>query len=195
MGAWDTVCSFGWFWNIRTLPHTAANPAINHFRHALAIDERRACFPANLYFPPEERQANCKQVWFAGVHADVGGGYPEKEAALAKVPLAWMIREAEALGLRFNATQREYLMNSKTKPPPDPCGAIHESLAGLWKGIEYLPRRTWNDKEKRMRWNGPRRGRLRRIEPGSVVHSSVLDRIRQTDYSPRNLPADYLVES
>ena len=51
VGTWDTVSSFGWFWNFRTLPYTAANPSITHFRHALAIDERRACFPANLYFP------------------------------------------------------------------------------------------------------------------------------------------------
>ena len=112
IGAWDTVSSFGWFWNFRTLPHTAVNPSITHFRHALAIDDRRACFPANLYFPQEELQANCKQVWFAGVHADVGGGYPEKEATLAKVSLAWMIREAEASGLLVNAAQRrQYLLD------------------------------------------------------------------------------------
>jgi uncharacterized protein (DUF2235 family) len=60
LGAWDTVSSFGWFWNFQTLPHTAVNPSITHFRHALAIDERRACFPANLYFPQPEQEANCK---------------------------------------------------------------------------------------------------------------------------------------
>ena len=38
VGAWDTVSSFGWFWNFRTLPHTASNPSVTHFRHALAID-------------------------------------------------------------------------------------------------------------------------------------------------------------
>ncbi len=195
VGAWDTVSSFGWFWNFQTLPHTATNSSITHFRHALAIDERRACFPPNLYFPTKEQQATCKQVWFAGVHSDVGGGYPEKEATLAKVSLAWMIRETEAFGLLVNAAERQYLMDSKTKPPPDSCGPIHESLMGFWKGLEYLPRRSWNDQAKQMCWQGSHRGRRRPIEPGSVLHFSVVDRMKQTDYSPGNLPGDYHVES
>src|SRR5260370_643790 len=101
---------------------------ILRIRHALSIDERRACFPSNQCFPQEEQKVNCKQVWFAGVHGDVGGGYPEAAASLAKVPLAWMIREAEALGLLINADQRQYLMDSKDKPPPRPCRPIHQSL-------------------------------------------------------------------
>src|SRR5207248_887686 len=107
----------------------ATNPSIDHIRHALAIDERRAYFPANLFFPDEGQRSNCKQVWFAGVHADVGGGYPEKEAALAKVPLAWMLRESQALGLLINEDERQRLMDSKGRPAPDPCGPMHESLA------------------------------------------------------------------
>ena len=35
-----------------------------------------------------------KQVWFSGVHADIGGGYPETESAPAKYPLRWLIDEA-----------------------------------------------------------------------------------------------------
>src|SRR5262249_43132931 len=151
VGAWDTVSSFGWIWNFRTLPYTATNPSILHIRHALAIDERRAAFPANLFFPKDEQKPNCKQVWFAGVHADVGGGYPEKEATLAKVPLAWMLREAEGLGLLLNPDQRKYLMDSEDKPPPDPCGPVHESLAGFWRAMEFLPRRAWDQNVGRLR--------------------------------------------
>jgi uncharacterized protein (DUF2235 family) len=194
VGVWDTVSSFGWFWDFQSLPFTADNPSIVHIRHALAIDERRACFPANLFFPQDVQQVNCKQVWFAGVHADVGGGYPENEASLAKVPLAWMIREAEELGLLLNAAQREYLMDSKKKPPPDPCGPIHESLAGFWKALEYVPRRSWDESVKRMRWQGPHRGRRRWIEPGAVLHVSVLERRNQQDYWPKNLPGAFEVE-
>jgi len=194
VGAWDTVSSFGWFWNFQTLPHTAVNPSITHFRHALAIDERRACFPANMFLPEEEQSPNCKQVWFAGVHADVGGGYPEKQATLAKVSLAWMIREAETSGLLINPAECQYLMDSKDKPPPDPCGPIHESLTGFWKGMEYFPRRTWDGTAGRMCWQGPHCGRRRPIEPGSVLHVSVLDRIKRLNYSPGNLPKDYRVE-
>jgi len=194
MGVWDTVSSFGWIWNFRTLPYTADNPSITHIRHALAIDERRACFPANLFFPQEGQRPNCKQVWFAGVHADVGGGYPEPQAALAKVSLAWMLHEAEALGLQVSPTECARLMGSKGKPLPDPCGPIHESLAGLWRLMEYLPRRSWDGTLKRMCWQGLHRGRRRPIEAGSVLHASVLERMDKIGYSPTNLPEDYGVE-
>jgi hypothetical protein len=181
-------------WDFQTLPYTADNPSIVHIRHALAIDERRACFPANLFFPQPPQQPQCKQVWFAGVHADVGGGYPEEQAALAKVPLAWMLREAEGLGLLLNATQRAYLMDSKDKPPPDPCGPIHESLAGLWRVLECIPRRSWGGDARRMRWQGPHLGRRRSIKPGSVLHASVLERMSRIGYAPANLPKEYGVE-
>jgi uncharacterized protein (DUF2235 family) len=194
IGAWDTVSSFGWFWNFQTLPHTADNPSITHVRHALSIDERRACFPANLFAPRGEQQHSCKQVWFAGVHADVGGGYPEKEATLAKVSLAWMLREAQGLGLLINDVEREHLMDSKNKPPADSCGPMHESLAGLWKAMELLPRRSWDQTAGRMRWHGPHVGSRRQIEPGSVLHASVLERKSSVGYSPVNLPKAYSVE-
>ena len=139
VGAWDTVSSFGWFWNFRTLPHTASNPSVTHFRHALAIDERRACFPANLYFPQEEQQVNCKQVWFAGVHSDVGGGYPEKEAMLSKVPLTWMIREAEALGLLVNDAERQYLMDFEKQTAARPVWANPRITGRLLEGDGVPP--------------------------------------------------------
>ena len=42
------------------------------------------------------------QVWFAGVHADIGGGYPEKQSGLSKYPLLWMIDEAIKCGLKVD---------------------------------------------------------------------------------------------
>jgi uncharacterized protein (DUF2235 family) len=192
VGVWDTVSSFGWIWDFQTLPYTATNPSLDHLRHALAIDERRACFPANLYFPSEEQRPNCKQVWFAGVHSDVGGGYPEEQSSLAKVPLAWLLREAEALGLLVNPAQRDSLLNS---PGPGPCGPTHESLKGIWWLLESLPRRSWDNTVRRMRWHGPHLGRRRPIAEGSVLHASVLERMQRLGYSPGNLPKDYGVES
>jgi uncharacterized protein (DUF2235 family) len=195
VGVFDTVSSFGWVWDFQTLPFTADNPSVRHIRHALAIDERRACFPANLFVPGEQQRADCKQVWFAGVHADVGGGYPEKEAMLAKVPLTWMLREAEALGLLIDDEERERLMGSKKKPAADYCSPIHESLTGLfWKCMEFLPRRNWNNDAKGMRWHAPNLGRRREIKPDSVIHVSVVERMRQMGYAPANLPKDYRVE-
>jgi len=61
--------------------------------------------------------------------------------------------------------------------------------------MEYLPRRTWDDNLKEMRWHGPQRGRARRIQPGSVLHISVLERMKKLGYSPDNVPRDYNVVS
>jgi hypothetical protein len=104
LGAGDTVSTFGMFWNLETLPHTANNDAIAHVRHAVAIDERRALFPANLFHPRCLGQhASFKERWFAGTHGDVGGGWPEHDSQLAKITFAWMLDEAAALGCRFGA--------------------------------------------------------------------------------------------
>src|SRR2546423_12394324 len=50
MGLWDTVSSFGWFWDFQSLPYTANNPHVDLVRHASAIDEPRAAFPPNVVF-------------------------------------------------------------------------------------------------------------------------------------------------
>ena len=75
------------------------------FRHAISIDERRCMFRLKKWDDPQTYKHNrfndahaepqdILQVWFAGVHADIGGGYPEKESGLSKYPLLWMIDEA-----------------------------------------------------------------------------------------------------
>ena len=93
------------------LPYTADNPDIEIGRHAIAIDERRAFFRTNLWrlnnSPPVSGPKDLKQVWFVGAHSDVGGGYPEAESGLAKIALAWMIKEAEMAGLQVRSRQSE----------------------------------------------------------------------------------------
>ena len=59
------------------------------------------------------------QVWFAGVHADIGGGYPEKESGLSKYPLLWMIDEATKCGLQVNqATVNQLAWGVQRKGSP-----------------------------------------------------------------------------
>ncbi|KAI0354699.1 hypothetical protein OH77DRAFT_1425794 [Trametes cingulata] len=55
IGVWDTVASVGLV--PRTLPFTTSNRAIRVFRHAVALDERRARFQANLYKHPSQQEA------------------------------------------------------------------------------------------------------------------------------------------
>lgn len=103
VGVFDTVSSVGWIENPVRLPYTADNPDIEYGRHAIAIDERRAFFRTNLWRrrgnPPASGPRDLKQVWFPGVHSDVGGGYPESESGFSKIALKWMVDEAVAAGL------------------------------------------------------------------------------------------------
>lgn len=197
VGVWDTVSSFGFFWNFRTLPFTANNPSIVHARHALAMDERRGAFDANLFRPESVAQhASFKQVWFAGVHSDVGGGYPEKEGTLSKVLLIWMLREAVAHGLLTDPAAEARYLSDPQRFPADPLGPIHDSVQGVWKCAEWLPRKVWNDTQRKMTWVAPNFGQRRSIKDPAVLHRSVIDRMTDpgADYHPPNLPANYTIE-
>src|SRR5436190_4800276 len=105
IGVWDTVASVivpnysQLSFSLQTLRFTRTNPSVKQFRQAMAIDERRRMFRLSAWTEPQSFQANpfdrrhdiaqdIKQVWFAGVHADIGGGYPETESGLSKYPLA-----------------------------------------------------------------------------------------------------------
>jgi uncharacterized protein (DUF2235 family) len=100
IGVWDTVRSLGLPGISRFIPwrhafHDATlHPDVQHARHALALDENRAMFLPELWEELEADRATgrIKQVWFPGVHSDVGGGYPERE--LSDLTLAWMITQA-----------------------------------------------------------------------------------------------------
>lgn len=86
---------------------TELNPNVQHARHALSIDENRKDFDRvpwtdrnTVINEQKKNDANyirLKQFWFAGVHSDVGGSYPENEARLSDIALEWMVAEARAL--------------------------------------------------------------------------------------------------
>ncbi len=184
LGVFDTVSSLGWITDFRSLPHTAHNPSVEHVRHAMAIDERRGLFPVNRFrvngTPP---YISCKEVWFAGVHSDVGGGYPDAEAGLAKFALQWMVREAEAHQLQINAGVRDFILGQAAPigkiplTPPNPMGQIHNSLHGAWNALELLPRKAWCRIRDRDAWHAPNLWRGRKYldakNPTACVHYSV----------------------
>ena len=196
IGVWDTVGSVGFINNFKTFPHTAHNPEVTFVRHAVSIDERRSTFRQNLMLPVPPKQ-DVKNVYFAGVHSDVGGGYPPPESGLAKVAFEWMMREAQSCGLEIDAEtlQREIY---RTGAPPDPAGPLHVSLKGVWWAGELLPIRrfSWVDKEWHWHWlkdayNQPR-DLLRAAQmPSVALHESVITRLKTlSDYRPANLPHD-----
>ena len=70
--------------------------AVKYARHVLSIDENREAFKPELWEGSEEDHltGRLKQVWFPGVHSDVGGGYPGDESGLSDLAMRWMLDEA-----------------------------------------------------------------------------------------------------
>lgn len=137
-------------------------------------------------------------VWFPGVHSDVGGGYPDAEGGLSKVTLLWMLREAKAAGLLTDRTLEEIELGrlpartGAVLSHADPAADIHKSLHGGWWLFEVLPRKRWDPKSRSMKWFwGP--GRRRQIPNGSLLHESVEVRSKVAMYRPPNLPPSYTI--
>lgn len=198
IGVWDTVSSVGVINNFRSFPHTAHNPEISHVRHAVSIDERRSTFRQNLMSPVGPQDV--KNVWFAGVHSDVGGGYPPDEGGLAKLAFEWMIREAKACGLDVDEAglQREL---HQIGEPPNPDGLLHRSLHGGWWIGELLPMKhyNWDDRKWHWRWLAGAFNQSRDIlrnanKPFVAIHHSVVNRLNgSTGYKPANIPNEEAV--
>ncbi len=194
VGIWDTVSSVGWIGSPLAVPNEANNPDIQFGRHAISIDEHRAFFRNHLWrhsdtagnpFGPKDE----KQVWFAGVHCDVGGGYPEAESGLSKVALEWMLEEAKPAGLLVDAAKEADVLGangSRNYIAPNAKAEFHESLKGWWRIAEFVPKKHFDAKTAK---SGKRMNLFRRrtMPPKSLVHESVLER---GDEYRKRLPAD-----
>ena len=151
LGVWDTVKTT----NDPDFHDHKLPDCVQHGYHAMAIDEKRRFFPVLRW----NANAKVSQVWFAGVHSDVGGGYEER--GLADIALRWMIDRAYGHGLRFLASEMRKLDD-------DPNGQLHDSFQGIWK---------------------PLGAKKRTLADSALVHESVRERLQgATDYSPGNLP-------
>lgn len=191
-GVWDTVSSIGWLYDPLTLPFTAMNPDVEIGRHAISIDERRAAFRQNLWRVDPKHSQDIEQVWFAGVHSDIGGGYPEAESGLAKIPLQWMIEESAQHGLFIEESKKNDVLgiSDPRKCKPDCMGPLHKSLKGWWWILEVFPRRHYDTRftPPIRRWKIPLAS-PRYIPEGSTIHPSVAERReRDPQYRPVNLP-------
>lgn len=186
LGLWDTVSSIGWAWDPRSLSFTAHNPSVDVIRHAVALDERRAKFVQNLWgkLPGQDLE----EVWFAGVHSDIGGGYEEKESGLSKITLKWMLEHAQRAGLMLDATTIAEIVPAVDGQyvAPNALGPMHQSLHGAWWIAEYLPLpwrvRTEDGYETQLHFHC---GKYRRLPVGAKIDASANDRAnRDKSYMP-----------
>lgn len=157
LGVWDTVGALGIpddmaLLNLLDNLHdhsfhdTGLNDSVVRACHAVAMDEMRANFLPTLWAD----DPRVTQVWFPGVHSDVGGGYGQ--TGLADGALRWMIDQAQAVGLCFVAPMVAQIT-------PDSRAVLHDSCQGVFALMPTQPR------------NVPR------LLPGSEhLHVSAIDR-------------------
>lgn len=122
------------------------SPSVVHARHALAIDDERKTFLPLLWAPLEESRVrheaegdsmaceSMKQVWFVGMHTDVGGGYLEQN--VSDVPLVWLTQEAVRAGLRIYP-------GHDVKVDEDVDATMHDSRGKGWTRLYRRAVRHW----------------------------------------------------
>lgn len=178
LGVWDTVGAMGlpsrgpmgWLTRRRHRFHDVClGSNVRHACQALAINERRAAFEPSMWrapCPPEVESVD--QVWFAGVHSNVGGGYVD--AGLSDVALQWMAEQAALRGLQVDS---DYL---SCRVDPNAFGELRDSLNLFYRApVTGLPR--WRD--------------IGSSGLGESVHESVYRRWRaasRPEEMPPNLP-------
>lgn len=130
---------------------TRLSRIINRAYHAVAIDEFREDFNVSLWDQKTRPDQVLEQVWFAGAHSDIGGGYSDR--GLANLALGWMSEKAREAGLPVgtvgstNPTGAELLHDSyqgefKLVPPfvRQVQGTLHPSVAVRWNSSpRYKP--------------------------------------------------------
>lgn len=142
IGVWDTVESLAM--GARAKFHDASlNNEVSFGYHAVSLDEKRKKFPPSLW----KNREGVEQVWFAGVHSDVGGWYDD--SSLSDLALRWMADKAMEKGLLLNPTEVQKIKG-------DPLGQAHDSYSGMWRVLGSC---------------------VREVRAGAKIHNSVKQRI------------------
>ena len=217
LGLFDTVSSViesGRYGpRLRGHAFTNNNTSVQSVRQALAIHEKRIMFRPCLWPPGQAFKRNkfsnaagapqdTREVWFTGVHADVGGGYPEAESGLAKEALRWMIEQTRPTGLKFITSTVNQLVlgtsqggNRKQYTKPSAFGQKQVSMNPAWAVLEFLPAfRPKASKRKRFFGFTLPLFELRHIPRAALIHHSVFERAAAYRDLPANLPPDYKIE-
>lgn len=173
IGVWDTVGALGnplvlnGILSRKNQFHdTSLTRKIENAFHALAIDEKRKNFKATLWRQKADAKKQVlEQVWFPGVHSDVGGGYPLTESGLSDISLQWMLEKAQKFNLKFNLVEIK----------PNPLAPKHETFKGFYKLRGKNIRPLVSNEFTR-----------------ETLHPSVMERYNKDEsYRPQNL-VDYL---
>jgi len=168
VGVFDTVAALGlpnkWISAVLDMIHPhkfhsfELSDSVEYARHALSIDEERKTFLPTLWnkLKDDEPKDRLKQVWFCGVHTDVGGGYEVED--LSNFSLRWMIQEATAKGLIIYEKAPAYKRLLASEKNID--GKMHNELVGFIGKLFRRQQRFWDEE----------------IHGSFCIHESVLKR-------------------
>ncbi|MEN8238920.1 MAG: DUF2235 domain-containing protein [Actinomycetota bacterium] len=147
LGCYDTVAALGLPWT----PASVALDRIPLFKHrfhdlrlcasvetavqAIAIDDERKTFHPVLWDTEHLNYQSVRQVWFTGMHTDVGGGYIEH--GLSDIALVWLTNQAVAKGLRIYPRHKVEITQSETD-------LMHDSRGSGMKKLFRREVRTWD---------------------------------------------------
>jgi hypothetical protein len=194
IGVWDTVGAIGIpFKEARFAMHNwikygfrghALNNHVLCACHAISIDDCRETFHPVVWDERiDERPGRINQVWFSGMHSNVGGGYPKNQ--LSRVALEWMIEQVQTQDVKTIKNSRQCLQFNQGEvdsisQEKNAHGRLYNSRSGLASAYRFLPR----DMEFI---------RQSYTEKNAIIHPSVFARIEQyTDaYSPHNLTDNF----
>lgn len=163
LGCWDTVGSLGIaktigginFQQLNLFKDLSVPPSVKQAYHMVALDEQRDSFEPTLMEPDANHPERIVEVWFAGDHANIGGGWATDR--LSDVTLDFLLRRissgyadseeaagSEAWGLFLTAWKGdkqehwERRDNSANIVDPEPLGQISAHFSRLY---EYRPRK------------------------------------------------------
>lgn len=171
---------------------------IENAYHAISIDDERETFHPVMwqefdsegrhkteFKTPTGQERKIEQVWFSGVHSNVGGGYPKDQ--LAHVSLKWMMTHASQAGLKFDDDVRKlYEMES------DEFGKLYDSRSSLGSFYRYKPRSIENlSREVGIDPSGKTSKPKEEMRRLPLIHASAIRRIAHTTrgYSLPGLPS------
>jgi len=191
IGVWDTVGALGI--PVRGLRWLTADTyrfhdvelsgSVERAYQALAIDERRAPFEAARWtYKPKNGQV-VEQVWFCGVHSDIGGGYPRERqpGLLSDFTLTWMRDKAIAGGLAIDPEA-----DAAFPPQADHRGRLHNSKTGLYRLTPGIDRVIGLAAEEKAQPDE----KSTLADPSQHLHESVYKRWDDDpEYRPKNLRA------
>ena len=172
VGVWDTVGALGIPFSLMGLLDrhdefydTKLGRNVRIARHALAIDEQREDFEPTLWSP--RTGMDIKQVWFAGVHSDIGGSYgPDKStgAEVSDTALAWMLDEAVSAGLKIEPHLRERLTDGVLAPVHRSRRHVYRLKKPLHRPLLVPGRPTLIHPSVQRRWESDSGYRPRRLK-------------------------------